>query len=433
MTEIGNFTESIGRKIKEAKAEIRKSFAVTGMTAKTRLREGESLGPERTLDERVERGEMYRILRRLKKMPMPVTEEQKNQWKERRSEALKISRDLKAELDVLNRQYYSPEYNQFVDVEVLGEKVGIPVRRYSLRENDAKNPDSQNGQSESPIVIIGGATSGPTVTKGTAEAFALQYPNRDVYVIGYPDSRDSKISKDLPEKLREHGNLATYTKINKDVLLEMGFESFDLVGISMGGGIVLQAGKDIEFARRINNLIAISPTNIQETEGKKKFNFDFAREYLYMRRHPRQWVRVPQTQHGYKLGSHKDMGFSITGEIARKKHISSDDLASLHVQDRVIILTGDKDALISCEQIKKEVISGNEKRATDGKRRIEFMEVQGARHSLGVAYAAGIVAIMRNTSELPSQISVKELPTTTAEVFVRENPQLSPVAGQILK
>lgn len=432
MTEIeGSFIESIGTKIKKAKAGIRRAVAITGMTAERRLREGESFGPERTLDERFERGEIYRIINRIRrKRASAATREEKEAWDERLGSAKEIFEDLASKLDVLNKQYYSPEYNQFVDVEVLGEHVGIPVRRYSLRDTNTMQLDDQPSL---PVIIIGGATSGPTVTKSTAEAFALQYPNRDVYVIGYPDSSQSKISPDLPEKLREHGNLATYTKINKDVLLKMGFESFDLVGISMGGGIVLQAAKDTEFARKINNLIAISPTSIQDTKGKKKTSFDFARELLYMRRHPRQWLRVPQVQPGYKLGSHKGMGLGITSEILRHKSLSSDDLANLHVQGRLIILTAEKDVLISCDQIKQETAAANKKRMESGKRPIEFMQVEGARHSLGDAFAAGIVGLIRNTSELPDQISVKKLPVSTAEVFVREDPMLSPVVSQILK
>ena len=438
MTEIGgSFVEPIRKEIKKATANVRKVIAVTGMTRRTILptEKGErsQQGVERTLDERFERGEMFRILRRIrKKMAAAPTKEEKDVWRQRSHVAREIFRSVGIKLDILNRQYYSPEYMQLVGVEVLGEQVGIPVRRYSLRDSHTAQPDIK---SQPPIIIIGGATSGPNVTKSTAEAYALQHPNRDVYVIGYPDSNKSQISEALPGKMKEQGDLSTYTKTNKDVLLKMGFEKFDLIGISMGGGIVLQAATDPEFAKRIGNLIAISPTSIQETKGKKSYKSKFAWEYVNIRIHPRQWLRVPQKQPGpgYKLGSHKGMGYSVSGEISRHKALSADDLTKLHIQGRVIIATGEKDGVISCEQIKKETAGANEKRKTNGERPIEFMEVQGGRHGMGDAYAAGIVALIRNTSELPNQISVKEIPTATAEVFVREDSRLAPVANQILR
>lgn len=482
---IESIKKGVKRRVEGIRVDARKAFAVSGMTAKTRLptedfsqkqaeirelssaartlgedadstqeRElfqqrlgeataelaiirqsqqdtnGKSLNSERTLDERFERGEMFRIIKRiLKKRSKAATDEEKDTWNKRYHVGVEISRDLTSKLDRLNRQYYSPEYMQLVDVEALGEKIEIPVRRYSLRESDKAQPDDQVSH---PIVIIGGFTSGPTVTKSTAEAFALQYPNRDVYVIGYPDSTQSKISPDFPDKLKKHGDLATYAQINKDVLLKMGFENFDLVGISMGGGIALQAATDTEFAKKINNLIAISPAIIQETKGILNLGLALLREMLYSRMHPKQWLRVPQVQPGYKLGSHKGMGVLTSGEIARHKTISADQLAGIHIQGRMIIGTGDEDVLISGEQVARETAAANAKRTISGERPIEFTQFQGGHHSLGDAYAAGIVALIRNTSELPSQVMVSKLPRATAEVFVQEDPRLAPIANQIL-
>lgn len=428
MVEIQSPQEPIKKVIKRGAGTLRQAIAITGMTRKTRLPDSQQ---ERTLDERFERGEMFRILKRiLKKRSISATAEEKNMWNQRLHAGLEISRDLKDKLDVLNRQYYNPESMQFVDVEVLGEQVGIPVRRYSLRDKDKMQPDDQI---PAPIIIIGGATSGPNVTKSAAEAWALQYPNRDVYVIGYPDSNKSQISEALARKMKDEGDLETYTQLNKDVLLKMGFENFDLVGISMGGGIALQAATDPEFAKRINNLIAISPTSVQETKGKISYASKFVWEALNIRVHPRQWLRVPQKQPGpgYKLGSHKGMGNFVSREISRHKSLSENDLAGLHVQGRVIIGTGEKDTLISCEQIEKETTVANKKRTINGKRPIEFMQVQGARHSLGDAYGAGLVALIRHTEMLPKQIPVSQLENSTAEVFVRGSPKLAPVADQI--
>lgn len=407
-------------------------LAITGMAAETKLPNEEGKQLERTLDERFERGEMFRILKRLrKKRAAAVTNEERKGWQGKLITAQDIFNSLRNKLDILNRQYYSPEYTQMVGVEVLGEQVEIPVRRYSLRDSDKTQLD---GQIPPPIFIIGGITSGPTVTKSTAEAYALQYPNRDVYVIGYPNSKQSRISPDLPKKLKEQGDLTTFTKINKDVLLKLGFENFDLVGISMGGGIVLRAATDTKFAKKINNLIVISPTSVQETRGRIRTGLGFIWETFYSRIHPKQWLRVPQIQPGgYDLGFHKDMGAFAGLKTVNNKALAADDFAGIHINGRVIIGTGSEDALISCEQIKKETTVANEKRAANGERPIEFMQVQGGHHYLGDVYAAGIVALIRNTKEMPEQIYVKRLPATTAEVFVREDPRLAPVADQILK
>lgn len=422
--------KSLQKRIKREVGNLRKAIAVTGMARRTILPDSQQ---ERTLDERFERGEMFRIIKRILKKRATAssfgTDKEKEIWNQRFHAAVEISRDLRGKLDRLNRQYYNPEYMQLVDVEVLGEPVGIPVRRYSLRDN-AKPEDKV----PPPIIIIGGATSGPNVTKSTAEAYALQYSNRDVYVIGYPDSNKSEISEALPSKMKKQADLSTYTKINKDVLLKMGFESFDLVGISMGGGIVLQAATDTAFAKRIDNLIAISPTSVQETKAKMSYASKFAWEYINMRMHPQQWLRVPQKQPGpgYKLDSHKGMGNSVSGEISRPKSLSADDLAGIKVQGRVIIGTGKNDVLISCEQIKKETTEANEKRAATRERPIEFMEVAGGHHSMGDAYAAGIVALIRRTETLPEKVSVQQLANSTARVLVREDPRLAPVADDIL-
>ena len=60
------------------------------------------------------------------------------------------------------------------------------------------------------------------------------------------------------------------------------------------------------------------------------------------------------------------------------------------------------------------------------------MEVQGARHGLGVVWAPGIAALIKNNEVLPRQVSVSQLENSTAKVLVRENPQLAVVADQIL-
>lgn len=434
MAEIQNSPESIGGRIKRA-------VTVTGMTAETKLpnrdrklqqnADGEFPNPKRTLDERFERGKMFRIIKRIIKKRNGASGDEKEVWNQRFHKAVELSRGLRHNLDELNREYYNPECMQFVSVDVLGEHVEIPVRRYSLKNKEAQS----NDQALPPIVIIGGATSGPTVTKGTAEAFALQYPGRDVYVIGHPDSKLSRISEALPKKLKEQGSLATYTQINKDVLTKLGFEKFDLVGISMGGGIVLQAATDPEFAKKINNLIAISPTSMQEIKGKAKFLLmDFLlREGGHSWVDRKRWLRVGQQQQGSQLGSHEGMGFAEAFEIFRHKDLSADKLAGIRTNGRVIIGTGDKDAMISCEQIARETNAANGERIKIGNRLIEFMQVKGGHHDLRDTRTAGMVALIRNTSKLPEQIGIEKLPATTAEVLVRENGLLASIADRILK
>lgn len=65
-------------------------------------------------------------------------------------------------------------------------------------------------------------------------------------------------------------------------------------------------------------------------------------------------------------------------------------------------------------------IAANEKRKAKAERSIEFMRVQEARHGLGDAYAAGIVALIRHTDVLPNKIHVSQLENSTAKVLVSE-------------
>lgn len=60
------------------------------------------------------------------------------------------------------------------------------------------------------------------------------------------------------------------------------------------------------------------------------------------------------------------------------------------------------------------------------------MQVQGAHHSLGDAYAAGIVALIKHTEVLPKQIPVSQLENSTAKVLVRADSRLTDVANEIL-
>ncbi|MDO8583098.1 MAG: alpha/beta hydrolase, partial [bacterium] len=290
-----------------------------------------------------------------------------------------------------------------------------------------------SSQDELPLVVLGGAAAGHKTTKSTIEAFALQYPGRDVYVVSYPDSLAANIPDSFPKKIKGQEGLDVYTRLLKKTIENLGFDKFDLIGISMGGGVSIGAVKDEAFAKKIRNLMIISPTNIQETKSKSALMLQFGSELLHGAFHPREFLRVGQPQNDQELESHKGTGFFSSVDIVRKKAFTPQDLAQLHVNGRILFLAGEKDRIISGRKTLREIEKANINRGEAGKEPIEHCLVLGAHHNLGDAYAAGIVRLIRQTdgSSLPSEYPVSQLENSTAKVLVRENLKLASVADQI--
>jgi hypothetical protein len=77
------------------------------MTIKTKIPGSRE---ERALDERFERGDMFRIIKTIhEKRSAATIDETKKEWGQKLKAALEISRNLTSNLDTLNRQYYSPQ------------------------------------------------------------------------------------------------------------------------------------------------------------------------------------------------------------------------------------------------------------------------------------------------------------------------------------
>ncbi len=427
-------------KLEEIRAHPRRLIAVTGMTAKTKLPaeggglqkdvDGEPLNPERTLDERFERGEMFRIMKRIWAKRSVALPEQKGVWSERMRAIREISGNLARSLDTLNNQHYSPEIK--LKVELDGEDYQMPVRRYSLGESAAP-------QDVPPLIILGGASSGHRVTKSTAEAFALQYPGREVYVVGYPDDPAAVIPDSFAEKIKGQEGLDVYTRLLKQTINNLNLPQFDLLGISMGGGIGLGAAKDELFAKKIRNLMLISPTNIEATKGGIPLAIRFGWEGIRgspLFFHPKEFLRVGQPQPGQKFGWNKGTGFVSAIHIAKEKAFTSEDLAKVReqVNGRFLVITGGKDAVISSKKTLREVGNAGKMSGEEGKKPIESCLVLGGHHNMGDAYAAGLVRLIRETdgSLLPSEYPVSQLENSTAKVLVRSDPRLASVADQIV-
>lgn len=426
----GNATDKIPEQLQEKFTETRAGLQSTLQSEKKA--NGEPTNPERTLDERFERGEMFRIMKRIWAKRSAALPEQKGVWSERMRAVREIAGNLARNLDTLNNQYYSPKSLMMVPVELDGENYEIPIRHYSLGEVTAP-------QDVPPLIVLGGATSGHRVTKSTAEAFALQYPGRDIYVVSQPNNPDAVIPDNFAEKIKGQEGLDAldvYTRLLKKAIENLGIEQFDLIGISMGGSIGLGAARDELFAKKIRNLMVISPTNIQETKIGMGLMEQFGWEYIRGKLHPKEHLRVGQLQPGQDLKTHKGLGFPSAVNMVREKAFTSEDLAKIrgHVNGRFLVVTGEKDAVISSQKTLQETEDANKKLREEGKKPIESCLVLGGHHNMGDAYAAGLVRLIRETdgSLLPSEYPVSQLENSTAKVLVREDPRLASVADQII-
>jgi pimeloyl-ACP methyl ester carboxylesterase len=399
----------------------------SGMTAKTTLPNGESHDLERTYDERFERGDMFCIIKSIRKARSTATSnEEKTAWEERLKCASQISDDLTNKLDILNNQFYNSENLKLVQVEFDSENYQIPVRHYSLSEMAASQ--------DPPLIILGGVGSGHTVTKSTAEAFALQYPGRDVYVVSYPDSPTAIIPKDFPQKIKGSEGLSIYSGVLKKTIENLLEGQFDLVGISMGAGIGLNMIRDEAFADRVRNLILISPTNIQPAKNKLALAIEFSSEYLHGALHPKEFLRVGRLQPKQEPKARPGTGFIPAADIVKRQEFTPDDLSQIEVGGRVMFVTGEKDRVIAGAETLRVIEETNEKRKTMGKRLFEPCLIVSAHHNVGDAYAAGIVRLIRETdgSSLPERYPLSKLENSTAKVLIRENQEIAPVADQVL-
>lgn len=380
---------------------------------------------KRGYDERAERGEMYRVLRHIREQIDYVDDAKKPFWKAKLERATGIFKKHQDNLDELNRQFYDKEHTQHVEVSVNGEKYTIPVLHWQL-------PGSQ--ESDLPYFYLGGATANETVSRAMGEAYALR--GKTVFLASHPEGKGAVVPADFNQKLQETGDLSLYAAIQKEVVRKLFDTQVNLVGTSLGGGVVLEMVTDPDFASKfVHNIDAMSPVGIQETKGQTRITLKFLKEVGKLFSHPTRSLRVGRGQPGAYGGTHEGTGFATSAQVLRKQTLPSERLQDIHINGKIRIALGDSDSVISMKQTKKEIDAANAGRAEDQK--IDTYIIQGGNHNSTVVNAPGAVDAMLNPDTLmPGEhtriFPVQNLPETTAGVLVKNDPELQDIASLII-
>src|SRR3989338_1531775 len=213
----------------------------------------------RELTTRWHRGELYRVLRDLRREAVRAKKSGGDvaSTKERLNDFYKVERQISRELDELNRQLN----DNVAQVEIETSEIGhhsLPVVTLDLHP-----PREGEKDDRVPTVFIGGIATSPYQQFELAAALALS--GQRVHCFTYPEHSTADAPPDWAERLKRDGTYRLHAEALKETVRKLNLERINLVCVSMGGGIALETASDEEFCRRhIDDLIALEPIGLEE-------------------------------------------------------------------------------------------------------------------------------------------------------------------------
>lgn len=339
----------------------------------------------RELTTRWHRGELYRALRDLRR---EVVQAKKSggdvaRAKERLHDFYRAEKEISRDLDELTRQLN----NNVTKVELDTPEIGhhrLPVITLDL------NPPREGEEDDRvPIVFIGGIATSPYQQFELASALALS--GERVHCFTYPEHSTAEAASDWMKKLQTDGTYRLHAAALKETIKQLGLKRVNLVGLSMGGGIVLEVASDSDFADRLNDLIVLEPVGLEE-KSMAVLGRDFVGKQVVGRTLFNPEGAVKSWRQGDSRGGAAGEAMRADIDILRHRQITPEKLSAIHPRGRYVVAMGTESSMVNAEAVTQEFLEAEPIRRSAYVKDapIEILQVQSRDHSWPLVHALGV-------------------------------------------
>ncbi|OGL60454.1 hypothetical protein A3H10_00085 [Candidatus Uhrbacteria bacterium RIFCSPLOWO2_12_FULL_46_10] len=339
----------------------------------------------RELTTRWHRGELYRVLRDLRREAVRAKKSGGDvaSTKERLNDFYKVERQISRELDELNRQLN----DNVAQVEIETSEIGhhsLPVVTLDLHP-----PREGEKDDRVPTMFLGGIATSPYQQFELASALALS--GQRVHCFTYPEHSTAEASSDWIKRLQADGTYRLHAAALKETIKQLGLERVNLVGLSMGGGIALEAASDPEFADHIEDLIVLEPVGLEE-KSLVALGRDFVGKQVLGRTLLNPEGAVKSWRQGDSRGGAAGEAMQADIDILRRRQITSEKLKAIHPQGRYVVAMGTKSPMVDAKSVTQEFLEAEPTRraAYVKDAPLEILQVQSRDHSWPLVHALGL-------------------------------------------
>lgn len=362
---------------------------------------------ERGENTRFERGQIYKAYKILRTEIKDAekrgenTVDKKGLLKEIRTRAKETEKNL----DELETQL---EKNiKVIDVETEFGKFSVPITELDLKR------DLKEGEKDerTPYIFWGGIRSNAKMNGCALMALALT--GQKVYMI--PHLEQEKVGK--PENFREtlvkQGDFKPHARITTEIIKNLGLERCNIIGYSMGAGVVLETAielsSDPELKDLLNDLIVVEPIGLKDqslTKLAAKFIYDGATKVS-----PSPEARIKIARQGLETNEGDNILAVEMGRIATKKHFTPERLGKIKATGSFQWWVGKASAVTDIslterivQETQNEMLEGNPSATLP-----ELNELVGGTHGMLNMNSIGITKMFTEKRQKDEVIKVKNV------------------------
>lgn len=339
----------------------------------------------RELTTRWHRGELYRALRDLRREVSATKKSGGNVAlaKERLRDFYRAEKKISRDLDELTRQLNS----NVTEVELNTPEIGH--HRLPVVTLDLHPPREGEKDDRVPTVFIGGIATSPYQQFELASAMALS--GERVHCFTYPEHSTAKAPSDWTKRLQADGTYRLHAAALKETIQQLGLERVNLVGLSMGGSIAMEAASDPEFADRLNDLVVLEPVGLEE-KSLTELGRDFVGKQVVGRTLFNPEGAVKSWRQGDSRGGAAGEAMRVDIDILRRRQITPEKLSSIHPRGRYVVAMGTESPMVDATAATQEFLQAESARraAHSQGASIEILQVQSRDHSWPLVHALGL-------------------------------------------
>ncbi|MEK9152877.1 MAG: alpha/beta fold hydrolase, partial [Patescibacteria group bacterium] len=292
----------------------------------------------------------------------------------------------------------------------------IPVAELDLAP--AEDPEKDE---RIPYVFLGGLTTNYYQT--AALSMALGMEDRRVFALTYPEQKIANPPKALIDAIAEETTFKLHAEILKQTAAKLGTGKMNLVGYSMGTGVLMEAMKDPAFAERVNDLVLLEPIGLVEKSLPK-----IAKEFLVDQAFGQTFPNVEDRIKGWLQGD-TTSGAPVAAlkndvDIIRKKQFDAESLSRMAPSGSLQVWFSPDSPLMNAKEIDGAFEGAARLRRERGEAEIpqNITHVKSATHAWPLVHAIGLAGRLtrpRPSSEKITELAQEDLDRTYAQKLLK--------------
>ena len=373
---------------------------------------------DRGLVERFERAEILRTYLRFREEIRQ--REQKGQdsseVKGRLADFRSKARVYENKMDILNEQFYKKIEEPAESIEPIEPTEPTPENPVGVRKIHIEDPELGildnyvvtldlnppiEGQVDTRIPYLLIPTYAATPHHVVNMAASILYEGGKVIALTDPANR---ATTDTPEKIddwlsrvKAEGSLRLHAKLVKKIAEKLEIQKANVVGISMGAEVALQAALDPEFASIMNDLVVVEPTGIAGNQKHPvKLLWDFAARQGWRTAHDKEMgIKTfgPSERPEFQKTELRDGKVArVLAPILAKGLITPEMIARINPQGQFQIWVGTKSS-ITGERTLKALLEAERQRLIQNPNgaRMHIMHFEGDHSTPGTRLGVGSI------------------------------------------